>query len=389
MKVIVIGGGVLGASAAYQLAKRGAEVELFERGIPGGEASAASLAWLNSNTKEQRRYHDLNVMSMSEHRAVARELGTDSWLNGGGNLEVAGTDEAAQSLHARVERLHDFGYAAIEVDPKDLPRYDPLVRVHEDYRAAVFFPGESWVNLPLLIHELLRAATAYGAAVRAKTSVERLLIESGVVTGVVLADGTQARADRVVVAAGCQIGALMREVGVNVSTVGEPGATVITAPGTSALSTLLHLPGISVCPDSGGRIAVRSTAGDRTLDTNAWTLPEETVTDLIKRAAHGVADVDPVSTRGERISVAVRPYPFDGLPVAGFWDGAPNLYLLTMHSGATLSALMGRLAAEELVNGSSPSLLDGFRPERLTRKVESAPSFDPHVVEAEAYGTSS
>lgn len=384
MKVVVVGGGVLGASTAYQLAKRGAEVELFERGVPGGEASAASLAWLNSNTKELRRYHDLNVMSMSEHRAVARELGTDRWLNSEGNLEVAGTEEAAQALRARVERLHDYGYAAIELDPKDLPRYDPLVRVRDDYRTAVFFPGEGWVNLPLLIHELLRAATAHGAVVRAKTAVERLLVESGAVTGVVLGDATQVRADRVVVAAGSRIGALMHEVGVDVSTRGEPGATVITGPGTSRLSTLLHLPGLSVCPDTGGRIAVRSVAGDRTVDTDTWTLPEETVTDLIRRAGDAVSDIDAASTLGERISIAERPYPMDGLPVAGFWDGVPNLYLLTMHSGATLSALMGRLAAEELVTGAAPSLLEGFRPGRLAATPDkNAPAFDPHVLEAE------
>lgn len=384
MKTIVVGGGVLGASTAYQLAKRGAEVELFERGIPGGAASSASLAWLNSNTKELRRYHDLNVMSMSEHHAVARELGSDRWLNGGGNLEVADTDEAAQSLRARVERLHDYGYAAIEVDPKDLPRYDRLIRVHEDYRSAVFFPGESWVNLPLLIHDLLRAATSCGAVVHAQTAVDRLLVESGTVTGVVLGDGSKVRADRVVVAAGSQIGALMREVGVEVSTVGDPGATVVTAAGTSNLSVLLHLPGLSVRPDAEGRIAIRSAAGDRTVDVDNWTLPEETVTDLIRRAAHGLADVDPASTRSEHISIASRPYPLDGLPVAGFWDGVPNLYVLTMHSGATLSALMGRLAAEELVTGAAPSLLDGFRPSRLTSTPDTnASTFDPHALEAE------
>lgn len=384
MKIVIVGGGVLGSSAAYQLAKRGADVELFERGIPGDEASSASLAWLNSNTKEQRRYHDLNVMSMSEHRAIARELGNDDWLYNGGNIEVANSDEAARSLRARIDRLHDYGYAAIELEPQDLPRYDPLIRVHDDYRTAAFFPGESWVNLPQLIHRLLRAAQGLGAVVRAQTAVDHLLIESDKVTGVVLNDGRHVHADRVVLSAGSQIGALMGELGVSVSTVGEPGATVITVPGTSSLSTLLHLPGVSVCPIAGGRLAVRSVAGDQTLDTDSWALPESTVDDLIKRASHGVADVNVDQTRGERISKAVRPYPFDGLPVAGFWNDSSNLYLLTMHSGATLSALMGRLAAEELMTDTKVRLLEGFRADRLTLPADpGVDSFDPHAIEAE------
>ncbi|MGI5133101.1 NAD(P)/FAD-dependent oxidoreductase [Pseudonocardia sp. CA-107938] len=383
MKIVVVGGGVLGASTAYQLAKRGCAVELFERGEPGGEASAASLAWLNANAKPQRSYHDLNVVSMAEHLAVARELRNDSWLRRGGNIEVAGTDEAAHALRAKVARLHEYGYAAIELEPQDLPRYDPVVRVHEDYRTAVFYPGETWADLPLLVHELLRAATAHGAVVHARTEVARLLVESGEVTGIVLGDGSHVRADRVVLAAGSRIGALMRGVGIEMSTAGEPGATVVTAPGTSALSVLLHLPGVVVRPDAGGRLAVRSTQADRSLDTATWTLPQETVTDLIRRAAHGLSDVDAASTRGERISVAVRPYPVDGLPVVGFWPGVPGLYLITMHSGATLAAVTSRLAAAELVGGTPSALLDGFRPDRLTTPRPPTPAFDPHAAEAE------
>lgn len=54
------------------------------------------------------------------------------------------------------------------------------------------------------------------------------------------------------------------------------------------------------------------------MDVDNGTLPEETVTDLFRCAAHGLADVDPASTRGEHISISSRPYPLDGLPVAGF-----------------------------------------------------------------------
>jgi glycine/D-amino acid oxidase-like deaminating enzyme len=384
MKVIVVGGGVLGASAAYQLAKRGCEVELFDRGTPGGEASAASLAWLNSCSKELRPYHDLNVVSMAEHHAVARELGTAAWLHGSGNIEVAADDAAEQKLRAKADRLHGYGYAAIELDPKDLPRYDPVIRVHDDYRLAVYYPGESWADLPLLIHELLGAAAARGAVVRPHTPVARLLVESGAVTGVVLDDGTQVRADTVLVAAGSRIGPLMSDVGVDVSTSGAPGVTVVTSPGTSALSVVLHLPGLTVRPDTGGRIAVRSSKADGAVDTEAWTLPGDAVADLLRRAGRGVADVDPAGTRAERVSIAVRPYPFDGLPVVGHWDGVPGLYVMTMHSGATLSAVMGRLAAEEIVTGTPPALLTGFRPERVIAAGErGAHVFDPHAVESE------
>ncbi|WP_157987457.1 hypothetical protein [Jiangella endophytica] len=100
--------------------------------------------------------------------------------------------------------------------------------------------------------------------------------------------------------------------------------------------------------------------------------------------AHGVADIDPARTQGERVRITVPPYPFDGLPEVGYGDGVPGLYMMTMHSGAMLSAVMGRLAAEEIVTGTSPSLLTGFRPERVVAAGdESAHVVDPHAVESE------
>lgn len=384
MKVIVVGAGVLGVSTAYQLAKRGCDVEVFDQSVPGGEASAASLAWLNSNTREERAYHDLGVISMGEYRALARELGTSEWLNSCGNMEIVADEAAEETLRTKIRRLEQYGYPAMAIDPADLPRYDAQLRVHDDYRLAAFFPSESYANLPLLIHDLLRAASGMGAVVRQRTPVRRLLVMHDSVSGVILDDGTEVAGDAVLLAAGSQIGPLMSDIGVTVSTSGAPGVTVITSPGTSMLSTLLHLPGLTVRPDGGGRIVVRSSGADGAIDTDTWTLPDAAIDELVERAAHGIADVDPTQTRAERVQIAVRPYPFDGLPVVGHWDGVPGLYVMTMHSGATLGAIMSRLAAEEITTGNPPELLTDFRPTRLISAGDRAAHvFDPHAVESE------
>ena len=56
----VIGAGVVGVCLAVRLAEAGAEVTLLERDEPGQAATRSSFAWLNSNDKAPRVYHDLN-----------------------------------------------------------------------------------------------------------------------------------------------------------------------------------------------------------------------------------------------------------------------------------------------------------------------------------------
>ena len=384
MKAIVIGAGVLGVSITYQLAKRGVEVTVIDKGIPGDAASAASFAWLNSNTKELRPYHDLNVMSMSEWNVIERELPKSSWLHRDGNVHVANNAADAEELMARVDRLHSYGYAAIPMLPRELSRIDPVIRVRDEYELAVFFPGEGHITVPLLIHDMLDAAKSMGAKVLHSTTVSELLTRGDRITGVVLENGERLESDVVVVAAGAGIGRLLATQGVDVQTEGKPGITVTTSPGSSNVSTILHLPGLSVRPDTSGRIIVRSSAADEQIDQSSWTLPDHAVRQLFEQTAAGVLDVDPATMRAERIQIAKRPYPFDGLPVVGNWDGLPGLYVTTMHSGVTLGALVGRLAAEEITSGEKAKLLEGFRPSRIIEPIaDDSAEFDPLALEGE------
>ena len=385
MKVIVIGSGVLGASITYQLAKRGADVTVIEKDVPGDAASAASFAWLNSNDKsDPPAYHHLNAMSIAEWNLIARELGTSGWLHREGNLHVVDTTPEAEALASLVEQAHSLGYAAVPVMLHELTRLDPVVRIRPEYEYAVFFPEEGHITVPLLIHDLLSAAVSFGAEVRHTTSVSDLIREGDHIRGVILDNGERLESDVTVLAAGAGIGSLLGKQGVDAKTEGTPGITVTTSPGTSNVSTMLHLPGLSVRPDTSGRIVVRSSVSDQHIDLQSWTLPHEAVQRLFEQTAEGLTDVDPNTVRAERVQIAYRPYPLDGLPVIGAWDGLPGLYVTTMHSGVTLGAITGRLVAEEITTNDPSPLLEEFRPSRLIEATARGDAhFDPYALERE------
>jgi glycine/D-amino acid oxidase-like deaminating enzyme len=63
------------------------------------------------------------------------------------------------------------------------------------------------------------------------------------------------------------------------------------------------------------------------------------------------------------VYLSARSLPEDGFPLVGFTDASRRVYALVSHSGMTLSALLGRLTAEE-IGGTASDLLAPFRPDR-------------------------
>lgn len=75
-----------------------------------------------------------------------------------------------------------------------------------------------------------------------------------------------------------------------------------------------------------------------------------------------------------RVIRANRPMPSDGLPIVGFVDSTPGLYVAVTHSGITLGPLLGELAAYEIANSLDErdepfelDILDKYRPSRFQR----------------------
>jgi glycine/D-amino acid oxidase-like deaminating enzyme len=70
----------------------------------------------------------------------------------------------------------------------------------------------------------------------------------------------------------------------------------------------------------------------------------------------------------EKVTLGFRPLPKDGYPLIGFPEGAPGIYLAVMHSGVTLSPIVGKLAALEILDGVEVELLSSYRHSRFDSK---------------------
>jgi len=74
-RVVVAGAGIMGASIAYHLARRGANVTVLEKQQPGSGATRNSFAWLNATfSKQPRSYYELNLAGIAGWRRLSLEF---------------------------------------------------------------------------------------------------------------------------------------------------------------------------------------------------------------------------------------------------------------------------------------------------------------------------
>jgi glycine/D-amino acid oxidase-like deaminating enzyme len=357
-----VGAGVLGASVAARLASTGWQVTLLEQDQPGRGTSRWSFAWLNSNDKAPRPYHDLNHAGIRAWAELAPDLDGDAWYRPVGHLELATTGTA--ELQARVRRLTEWAYPARLLDPAEAATIEPALRLRTP---GAWFPDEGYLLTEPLIARLVAYAKSHGAQVRTGEPGRVTAVEAGpgAALRVRTADGAEHQADDVVCCAGRWTPALAPVPLIPWDTRGStaPGLVVRVGPvAASGPVRLLHTPELSLRPHPGGLLHLE--APDAAVDLHT---PKAELTrwadELLRRARRTVRGLD--DARVVEAKACARPLPVDGQSIVGRLPGAEHLYVAVTHSGVTLAAHLSRLIAADLTTGAPPAALALYHPARF------------------------
>jgi D-hydroxyproline dehydrogenase subunit beta len=389
---VVIGAGVLGASVAARLAGAGVRVTLLDQDEPGRATSRWSFAWLNSNNKSPRPYHDLNHAGIRAWADLAPDLDGAAWYRPVGNLELATSPAAQAELTARVRRLTSWNYDAHLIDPAEAVELEPALCLPEhEIKAAAWFPDEGYVLTEPLIARLVARAQALGAEVLTgeQGRVIGLRTAQTASPGVRTAAGALLTADDVICCAGRWTPALAALAAhpnapdlIPLIPWDTPGATApglvvqvgpVTrpAPTRPAPTRMVHAPDISLRPHSGGLLHLE--APDAAVDLHT---PDAVLRrwagELLRRAQRTVLGLDQARVAGYQ--VCVRPMPVDhqsivgrvpAAPSAPSAPSAPGLYVAVTHSAVTLAAHLANLITVDLSQESPPPSLIPYRPTRF------------------------
>ncbi len=208
-KVVVIGGGIIGCSTAYHLAKMGcSDVLLLER----YQLSAGST-WHAAGAVGQLRANANITQLLKESVEVYGRLEAETGLSTGwvqnGSLRLATTKDRVAEFEVAATMARSFGMEFHFLSPREVQEMVPQVRV-DDLECAAFLPSDGVANPADITQAMAKAARANGASVIENTPVTGLTLAGPRVVAVETERGSVA-CEAVVNAAGIwsrEIGAM-------------------------------------------------------------------------------------------------------------------------------------------------------------------------------------
>lgn len=204
-RVAIVGAGVMGCATALALAKRGADVVLLERAVPGAEASSAAAGILGAQIEMHEKGNMLPdfARARAEYGAWAEELRRDTGVDIGhrvsGALLLARSEDELGHVRKAVEWQRREGLRAEVLDPQGCRELEPELK--GDVLGAAWYPDEAQVDPPALLRALVASVGRARVSMRTGAAVTGLIFEGSRCAGLRL-DADELRAEAVVIAAG-------------------------------------------------------------------------------------------------------------------------------------------------------------------------------------------
>jgi D-amino-acid dehydrogenase len=371
--VIVIGGGIVGAAAAYRLAREGARVTLVDRSDTG-QATAAGAGIISPGTsyKPPAAFFPLAFAAVAYYdellAALAEDGETETGFETVGLLHVATSEAEAATLpvlrrlieERRAAGVRRIGEVAALGGDEARRLFPALGACH----GAVFTSEAARVDGRLLRDAMRRAAEKRGARIAAG-SVEALREDGGHVT-VTLAGGETLAAETAILAGGAWSAALADRLGFALPVYPQRGQILhLRLPGAATgewpIVVGFHSHYLLTFPPD--RVVAGATREDTAgFDVRMTAGGVHEALDEALRVAPGLAEATIHEVR-----IGLRPASPDGLPMLGRAPGTERIYVATGHgaSGLQLGPYSGALVADLALGRAAPLDLAPYAPGRF------------------------
>ncbi|MFD4527741.1 NAD(P)/FAD-dependent oxidoreductase [Streptomyces sp. NPDC058470] len=212
-RVVVIGGGVMGASIAYHLARAGVpDVVLVERDELASGSTSRAAGGIRAQFSDELNIQ-LGARSLEAFARFGEDPGQDIGLHRVGYLFLLSTPEEVASFEAGVRLQNSLGVPSRMIDPAEGRRLSPLITT-DGLLAAAFSPDDGHCTPESVVQGYAAGARRHGATVLRHCEVTGIELRGGEITAVLTGRG-RIETDTVVCAAGAWSRALGAMVGVD------------------------------------------------------------------------------------------------------------------------------------------------------------------------------
>ena len=375
--ILIIGGGVIGSSIAYHLARQGRQVLVIER---SQIADSPAASWASAGGVRRQGRHPAEAKLASEAikswKPLEQELEAEVGYRQGGNLLLAENDIEANFLSKFVDQQHEMGFADVKfVDRKEALSIVPAL--NERVMAGSYSPDDGQADPILTTRAFAQAAQRYGAIYWTGVYTARLLKQNDHIVGAQTDQG-DVKAVHVILVAGAWSDELATTIGLRLPIrtralqmiLSTPSPNYQLKPVISALGRTLSLKQVA----NGGFLLGGGWIGDPSHDRRTYNMRSSSI------QGNWATAMELLPVVGEqhiaRSWCGLEAQSIDDIPFIGQIPDLSGFTLAVGFSGHgfALSPAVGRSIADQL-NGLPTPELDALGPARIA-------SFTSDLVEA-------
>ena len=238
---MIIGGGIIGSSTAYFLARSGISVALFEKGRIAGEQSGRNWGWVRQQCRSPVEL-PLMMQSLRLWKELPAQLGEDVGFRQGGTLYLA---ENAKELEALGEWLAVAREHALDTRIVSGRELKGVFAAGERWAGALYTASDGRAEPSRAARAIARGAARAGARIIGRTAVRGIETAAGRISAVVTEHGRVATR-AVVCAAGAWTRLFCGSIGIRVPQLPVLGTVARTAPAPQLLDGQAWSPAVAI-----------------------------------------------------------------------------------------------------------------------------------------------
>ena len=362
--VAIVGGGVIGCSIAYRLAKLGVKSSVFERDLFGGGASGATAGVIGPVwhvDPSMDAISTLGLRSLEIFKTLSSELksaGVDPQFQQNGILKVATTPEQMKLLQDGLAWQGELGLDVQWLDRQEVVEKEP--DIHPDILGGVFSPQEGSIHGQQYLNSLIHASALMGATFHERVEVIGLERQGDSIIGV-KTNNDIVHAGHTVITAGPWTRNTDQWLGNSIPVRPVKGQRLLLKlQGFLPKTPVNNFLGYAI-PQMDGNVLIASTREEELFDQNITAVG---IRELLGKAESIFPCLKSATFVGGR--AGVRPGSPDGIPIMGPIPGYNQLSVASGHDqiGVMLSTGSAELMADFIVSGKKTNL-EAFDPLRF------------------------